>query len=185
MASRCASQGQLRSDTASQNGWVGWGLWAPQPPPLPWAAAPSSACPGPPSTAPPGMGIPSNLHCLSSNTQRSHRQTEERLSLGSIRTGSAWHRTTNHLVIKLHTSHAPWMKPAPFLPSAQTQTAVFDPRTQKGRSASFQGAKVLHVCWVSQSSFQKRGFFFGILPERVLRKQPSSWSSGQSPTHMS
>lgn len=124
--------------------------------PLPWAGCPQ---PHPRPRAPPGMGIHNNPRSLSSNTQSSHRQTEERLSLHSIWTWSAWHWTTNDLVIKLITSYAPSVKPAPFLPGAQTQTAIFDPTTQKGCSASFQGAKVLHVCWVSQSSFQKRGYF--------------------------
>lgn len=128
----------------------------PQFSPLPWAGCPQ---PHPRPRAPPGMGIHNNPRSLSSNTQSSHRQTEERLSLHSIWTWSAWHWTTNYLVIKLITSYAPSVKPAPFLPGAQTQTAIFDPTTQKGCSASFQGAKVLHVCWVSQSSFQKRGYF--------------------------
>lgn len=77
--------------------------------PLPWAGCPQ---PHPRPRAPPGMGIHNNPRSLSSNTQSSHRQTEERLSLHSIWTWSAWHWTTNYLVIKLITSYAPSVKPA-------------------------------------------------------------------------
>lgn len=42
LGSRCASQGQLRSNTASQNGWVGWDIQAPpSSPPCHGLAAPS------------------------------------------------------------------------------------------------------------------------------------------------
>lgn len=150
----------------------------PQPSPLIWVG-----CPGPhpwpwaPITTH-IVSIYDILSSLSSNTQPSH--TEERLSLHSIWTRSAWHWTTNYLVIKLNTSYAPppWNQPRSCLVHKLKQPSLIL-ELKKGCSASFQGAKVLHVCRVGQSSFQIKGLIL------VFSLNEYWESSHQFPTHMS